>query len=358
VSHASLEAIGRKAWALVGIAAAVVIAYAGLAALSGLVIPLVVAVVLGALLVPVVDVLARRMPRALAAGVVLLGLSAVVLGSVSVAVVGVADRAASIRDQVTAGLSSLREWLVDLGVTLPRGEDVTDRLSGLLGGSSSGLSQYVSSAFSSASAFLIGLFVAVFILYYVLRDWEVLTRWVGAHIGVPAALGDGMIRDATWSVRRYFVVLTVTSLVTAVIIGVAAGVLGLPLAFTIALVTFVTSYVPFLGAIVSGAFAVLVALGSGGVGPALVILTVVLVTQNLVQPLLNNRMTASELSLHPVVAFGSTIVGAVLAGVLGAALSAPVLAMIIRIRGRVVDYLRQTARNPQSEDPAAHTTDA
>jgi predicted PurR-regulated permease PerM len=111
-----------------------------------------------------------------------------------------------------------------------------------------------------------------------------------------------------------------------------------PLAFTIALVTFVTSYVPYLGAIVSAAFAVLIALGSGGVLVAVIMLVVVLVVQNVVQPLMTNRMTASELNLHPVVAFGSTIVGAAIAGALGATLPAPVLAMIVKIYGRVNDY--------------------
>ncbi len=75
-----------------------------------------------------------------------------------------------------------------------------------------------------------------------------------------------MVQDATWSIRRYFSALTVTSLFSAVAIGVTAAVMGLPLAFTIGLVTFVTSYVPYIGALVSGAFAVLIALGSGGVG--------------------------------------------------------------------------------------------
>ena len=88
----------------------------------------------------------------------------------------------------------------------------------------------------------------------------------------------------------------------------------------------------------SGAFAVLIALGAGGTSDALIILAVILVVQVVIQPLLQNRMTASELDLNPVVSFGSTIVGGALAGVLGATLSAPVLAMIIKIVGRVRRY--------------------
>jgi len=157
-------------------------------------------------------------------------------------------------------------------------------------------------------------------------------------------LGDGAVEDAVWSVRRYFYALTVTSLVTAVVIGLTAAVVGVPLAFSIALVTFITSYVPYVGAFVSGAFAVLIALGAGGISDALIILAVILVVQMVIQPILQNRMTASELDIHPVVSFGSTIVGGVFAGVLGAMLSAPLVAMIIKIRNRVKHYEEHEAR--------------
>ncbi len=132
--------------------------------------------------------------------------------------------------------------------------------------------------------------------------------------------------------------MTITSLVAAVVVGGTAAVIGVSLAFTIGLITFITSYVPYIGAFVPGAFAVLIALGSSGMEDALIMLVAILVVQMVVQPLLQNRMTASELDLNPVVSFGSTIVGGVFAGVLGATLSAPVVAMIIKIVGRVRDY--------------------
>ncbi len=67
-------------------------------------------------------------------------------------------------------------------------------------------------------------------------------------------------------------------------------------------------------------------------------LAVILLVQNVLQPVLQNKMTAEELDLNPVVSFGSTIVGAAFAGVLGATLSAPVLSMMIRIQNRVRAY--------------------
>lgn len=333
-----LTRLGLKAWALVGIAVLAVIVYISLASISGLVVPLVVAVVVGALFAPFVDLVGRYTGRRLAAFLVLIGLVVVGVGSLVIAGIGVADQATEIRAEVTAGLDELGDWLDARDLDIGSPGDLVDDWEERLSTTTPGLVTYLPEVFSTVAAFLVGLGVALFILYYVLADWPMLKEWLGSHLGVPVDLGTGIIADAVWSTRRYFYVLTITALVTAVLIGLTAAILGVPLAFTIALVTFVTSYVPYLGAIVSAAFAVLIALGSGGLVDAAIILVVILVVQNVVQPLMTNRMTASELNLHPVVAFGSTIVGAAVAGALGATLSAPVLAMIIKIYGRVNDY--------------------
>jgi predicted PurR-regulated permease PerM len=330
--------VGNRSWAVVGIIAAATIIYLILAGLSGLVIPLVVATVVGTLFVPFVDKLAEHMPRKLAAGIVLSGLVVVGIGAVVVAVLGIADHASEIRDELAAGVAAAREWLVSLGIDPGSAQSIADGAESVAGVSVSGLSSYASTVFSSVSAFIVGTFVGLFLLFYILADWSEFSVWVGGHLGVPKDLGAGIVDDATWSIRRYFYALTLTSLVTAVLVGGTAAVIGVPLAFTIGMVTFVTSYVPYVGAFVSGAFAVLIALGSGGLSDAAIILTAILVVQMVIQPLLQNRLTSSELDLNPVVSFGSTIVGGVLAGAVGATLSAPVVAMVIKIVGRTRDY--------------------
>lgn len=330
--------VGRRGWAFVGIVAATVILYVVFAALSGLVIPLVVAAVIGTLFVPIVDRLEDHMPRKLASGLVLVGLVVVGVGAVVVAIAGIADQASEIREQLRAGLETVRDWLEGTGIDIGSAGELVDGAEDVVGGSVAGITSYLSTVFSGAAAFIGGTFVGLFILFYILADWSEFSDWVGSHLGVPADLGAGIVDDATWSIRRYFYALTLTSAVTALVIGGTAAVIGVPLAFTIGLVTFITSYVPYVGAFVSGAFAVLIALGAGGTSDALIILAVILVVQVVIQPLLQNRMTASELDLNPVVSFGSTIVGGAFAGVLGATLSAPVLAMIIKIVGRVKHY--------------------
>jgi predicted PurR-regulated permease PerM len=330
--------LGRRGWAIVGVIAASVVIYLILAGLSGLVIPLIVAGVIGALFVPLVDKLTKHMHRTLAAGIVLVGLIVIGVGAVVVAVAGVAEQAPEVEKQLNAGLGTAKDWLQGAGVDLGSIGDAANGSGTAADASSGGLGTLVKTIFSSITAFAVGTFIGLFFLFYILVDWDEFTRWIGSHLGVPNDLGKEMVEDATWSVRRYFYALSVTSLVTAVAIGGTAIVIGVPLAFTIALVTFVTSYIPYLGAWVSGAFAVVIALGSGGPGDAAIILAVILLVQMVVQPLLLNQMSATQLDLNPAVSFGSTILGAMLAGVLGATLSAPVVAAIMKINTDVKNY--------------------
>ena len=198
-----------------------------------------------------------------------------------------------------------------------------------------GLSGYVGTVFSSTASFFAGTFVGIFLLYFILADWERLREWVAEHLGVEAAVGAEIVDDTTWSMRQYFIALTVSSVIVAIMVGTTVWILGLPLVGAITLVTFFTSYVPYLGALFSGAFAVLIALGSGGLTEAAVVLVVVLVAQNIVQAIVQTKMSEGRLSLHPIVIFGSTIVGGATLGLLGAALSTPAVAVMVRVFRRL-----------------------
>ena len=332
----TLTRLGIRAWMVVGIGLAVLLVIALLAQISGLVVPLVIASVMGALLAPLVDRMERaRVPRGIGSGTVLLGLFGLVAGSLWIVVAGLSEQAGEISAQLTAGLAlinqQLSEWGIDIGTTSELMGQVTDFFTG----SAAGLSSLLSGLLSNVASFVVGTLVAVFLLFYVLLDWHRLTRWVSSHLAVDQVMGEGVVDDAVSSIRQYFGGLTISAVVTSVLIGASAALLDVPLAFAIALVTLVTSYVPYLGAIVSGAFATLIALGAQGPTVALIMLVVILVVQNVVQTLVLTRVTSDSLSIHPMVNLGSTIVGATLAGILGATLSAPLVAMVIRVRARL-----------------------
>ena len=334
----SIRSAGIRAWSFVGILLLAAMIYTGISAISSFVLPLIVAVVLGMVFEPVARLLTRVMPRQAASLVVLVGIVVLAVVAIAVVVVGVIDQGSEIVYQTQAAINQGRDWLAERGVSLVLVEDVRPQLDTFVDDVLPGLLSYVPSAFSGISSFLVSTFIALFILYFVLAEWDVLAAWVGSHLGVPARLGQGIVEDATRSFRDYFYVLTLSSLPVALIVGLTAVVLSVPLAFTIALITFVTSYVPYLGALVSSVFALLIAFGSGGIVPALMMLIVILVAQNVVQPVLQRLLERNALDLHPIVSFGSTIIGSVLAGIIGATLSAPTVAMVLRVRHRVLAF--------------------
>ncbi|MGK0276785.1 MAG: putative PurR-regulated permease PerM [Ilumatobacter sp.] len=344
---------GRASWLLLGILAVATVSYSALAAMSGLVVPLVIATVIGMLASPLVDILERRkVPRGVGALLVLLGIVAAIIGSAMTAINGMVDQGDEISRQLTAGLQSIDGWLqgfdVDAGVAADRLDQAkqfgVDLIPGLAG--------WFTTAFSGVISFFAGCFLGLFLLYFILADWARVRDWVGSHLGVPQDLGRDVVDDATAVIRQGFSALTVSSFTTAVIIGATMVVLDIPLAFPVALVTFMTSYIPYLGAIFSAIFAFLVALGSAGLSEALILLVVILVVQNVVQTVMTTKLTSDKLSIHPIANIVSTIVGAAIAGLLGATLSAPLLAMAIRITRRVRDY-QPIAGTPAGDEQSA-----
>ncbi len=328
---ARLAWLGATSWRLLGIIILVTIVGVGVAALSGLVIPLLISSVVGILAVPLVDRLeTARVPRRLGAVIVMLALLGVFIGAFVIAIDGIADQSTQIRVQVEAGLSAVGDWLADLDVELTGAgayDDITDFGKRILPGAAS----YLSSVFNGLLSFLFGALLSLFILYYLLADWTPITIWVGRHRGVPTRVGMSILDDAASVMRRNFYALTISSLIVAAIIGTTMVILGLPLAFTVTLVTFITAYVPYIGAVVSGSFGFLVALGTGDTADAIILLIVILVAQNGVQTVVGNKLTSDQLSIHPLPAFLVTLVGATVAGLFGAILATPLLALTIAV---------------------------
>lgn len=336
---------------LLGIFAVTVALFGLMSMISGVVVPLVIAVVIGMLFVPLVDLLDRALPRPLAAAIVLLALLGIAAVTITLAVAGAIDQAPEIGDRLADGFDELIVWLDGLELQIGGSEELVEGLEQLWVAVMPGLAGYLSTVFSSTAAFLAGTFVAVFLLYFILADWSQLAGWVARHLGVAEDVGLEIVHDATWSMRQYFVALTVSSLIVSIIVGGSAAFMGVPLAFSIAVVTFFTSYIPYLGALFSGAFAVLIALGASGTRDALVLLTVVLVAQNVVQTVVQTVMSQDRLSLHPIVIFGSTLVGGALFGLVGAALSTPAVAIIVRVTRRLAEQRRSGTADAGSSVP-------
>jgi predicted PurR-regulated permease PerM len=301
-----------------------------------LVVPLLFAVVVAALGVRVVDRLEElRIPRPLGAIILIAAIIAIVVSAVVAVVRGILEESGEIRDLVVAGADSVREWISDgtpaPGSTGSAYDDTIGAGQQLIFGAAS----WWTTIFSSALAFAIGIFLSLFMLYYILVDWTRLRDWLSKHLGLPTDVGAAVIDDGTAVVRHGFAALTLTSLITSSLIGLSMLILDVPLALSVTIVTFVTSYIPYLGAILSGVFGFLVALGSGGPQDAWVLLIVILVVQNIVQTIVSNHYSSAQLKLHPLPSILSSVAGVAIAGLVGAMLSAPALALAVAVSRRV-----------------------
>jgi putative heme transporter len=357
--HSPLEAVspgllvaGIRSWLYLGIAACVIVTLLVLSAIAGLVVPLVIATVIAMLFYPVVDWLEqRRVPRVAGALGVMLTLLLVLVGALWLTIYGIIDQSDQIVRLLESGLNALEEWESVLSLPIGLFDWMLDSALNTLPQVFAGLGAFFSSSFSGAVALFVGLFLSAFLLYYLLTDWHGIVGWLARNIGLAPALGEKVITNTTQAVRRYFYALTLSSVVVSVSIGSTMALLGLPLAFTIGLVTMVTSYVPYLGAIVSGVFACLVALGSGGVGTAAMVLVIVLLMQNIIQTIIQNRLASNQLHLHPLVTFIATILGGTLVGVIGAMLATPATAAVIRAREEIARLRGGQAADEPAQPP-------
>jgi predicted PurR-regulated permease PerM len=193
----------------------------------------------------------------------------------------------------------------------------------LLSGIASGIEGIKSLLFFLAFATLSTLFV--------LKDGPVMRRFINRHMGVPEPDAAIVTSNIAKSLRSYFLAVTIIAAFNAILIGGAALILGVPLAGTIAVVTFVGAYVPFVGAWVAGGFAVLIALGTGSTSDALILAVVALLANGVLQQLIQPFVMGATLSLNPLVVLVVTIGAGSLFGMVGLTLAAPLTSAAVHI---------------------------
>jgi predicted PurR-regulated permease PerM len=326
-----LRDLGRASWLLVGVFALL----AGLIWLLGvtytIVGPVVGAAIVATVAMPLVAKLERHMPRAAAAVIVLLGLVALGLVVVVIVIGGIVGQESEIGDHASSAADKVQGWLESAGVdqsgassaTSGVKSDIPSIISTLVGGVVSGIKGLTSLAF--------GLSFAMLSLFFLLKDGPSLRAWVDRHLGVPQPVAQTITGGVIRSLRGYFRGVTVVSAFNGVVVTIGALLLGVPLAGTIGVVTFVTAYIPYIGAFVAGAFAVVIALGASGTTTALIMLLIVLLANGLLQNLVQPFAMGSALELNPLVVLVITISAGCLFGTLGLILAAPLLSAAVHI---------------------------
>ena len=142
------------------------------------------------------------------------------------------------------------------------------------------------------------------------------------------------------------------SAIVAVVIGIAALLLGLPLVFTIVVVNFIGGYIPYIGAFLGGGLAVIVALGDGGLGKAAIMLVMVLAANLLLENFVEPKVMGHTLDIHPLVVLVVTALGGLLGGIVGLILAVPATVIAADAISRLqIQRHRRPGRRPRPAHP-------
>ncbi|MFJ2740774.1 AI-2E family transporter [Streptomyces sp. NPDC087440] len=316
--------------------------------------PVVVALLLTTLTWPPVRFLRRHGWRpAAAAGLVTLVFLLVVAGVAALIALPVASQAGQLSDSVVAGIQQVREWAA--GPPLNIGDDQITRAL------DEAVQRIQNSAGSVLTAFgtgvstvvngLVTAVLAVFLMFFFLKDGSRFLPWLGRQLPGRAATDLPVVAKRCWRTLGTFVrSQALVGLLDAVFIGIGLWVLGVPLVLPLAVLTFVSAFVPIVGALFAGFVSVLIAWVSNGFTDALIVLVIIVVVQqlegNVFQPMIQSR----GLGLHAGVVLMVVVLGGNLAGVVGSLLAVPVAALLAVVWNYLRDQLGAIELEPSAGD--------
>jgi predicted PurR-regulated permease PerM len=213
------------------------------------------------------------------------------------------------------------------------------------------LLQGLANGISGLTSLVFFLTFTVFATFFLLKDGPTVRRFIDRHLGVPHDVATVITGNVIQSLRRYFLGVTYVAAFNAVVVGLGALILGVPLAGTIAVVVFVTAYVPFIGAFVSGAFAVVLALASEGTTDAVIMLIIVILANGLLQNIVQPIAFGATLDLNPLVVLIVTIGAGALFGMLGMVLAAPLTSAALHISRELAQAKALEAAAEEEPEP-------
>jgi predicted PurR-regulated permease PerM len=350
VADASVSLLVRKtaawAWRLLVILAAIVALLWVVRQLEIIVVPVALATMLAALLLPAVDFLDRRgAPRGGAVALMLLGGFAVVGGILAFVVSQFIEGAPALVDQVSTSLKGVGDWLTE-GPLHVNQQQIDQARKSAIEALQNNQEKLTSGALSTAGTVteivtgaLLVLFTLIFVLHGGRNIYAFVTQIFPEHVRERVRdAGRSGFHSLIGYVRATFLV----ALVDAVGIGTGLAIMGIPLALPLASLVFLGAFIPLVGAVVAGFLAVIVALIAKGLVYALITLGLIIAVQQLEGHVLQPLVMGRAVSIHPLAIVLVIAGGGVLAGIVGALLAVPTVA-----------FLNSAVRVLLAEDPEA-----
>jgi predicted PurR-regulated permease PerM len=336
----SMRVAAEVGWRLLILAGTVWVLMRVIGAVRLVVLAFVAGLLITALLQPFVARLRRAgVPRGLATALVCIG-GFVVMGLVGWFVVWqVMDNVDNLSSSLQDGISEGKKWLLNspFHVTDDQINQVANNLSNALSHNTKQLTDAGLQGVTFLVELLTGMLLAMFSTIFLLYDGANIWNWVLRLF--PEAARDGLAGAGprAWQTLTGYVRGTViVALIDAIFIGVGIFFLGVPMAVPLAVVIFLSSFVPLVGAVTSGFIAVVVALVTQGPFTALMVLVVVLAVQQIEGHILQPFILGRAVRVHPLAVVLSVAAGSLVAGIGGAITAVPLVA----VGNTVVGYLR------------------
>lgn len=337
-----LASAAAIAWRLLVIVAAVGIAVYVLAYLRVVVLPVIVALLLSTVLRPPTRWLIRhRFSDGAAAATVLFAAIAVLATAVAMAGAAIARQFSDLAESVKDGIREAGDALAEPPFNLSRADirEQIDRGVERLSDSSSELTGGALHGAIVVGEFITGLIIMLLLLFFFLKDGPSLWRWVVNMFGARRRKRmDELAHRCYTALSGYVRGLVIVGVADATMIGAGLLILGVPLVAPLMLLTFLAAFVPLVGAFTAGLAAVLIALVSGGLVTALIVLGLVVAVQQVEGHLLYPIVMGRTVNVHPIAVIVALAVGGISAGIIGIFISVPV----VTVAATALAFLRES----------------
>lgn len=334
-------------WRLLVLAGTVWVLMRVISAVQLVVLAFVCALLVTALLQPTVARLARHgVPRGLATALT------AILGFVVIGLMGwfvtwqIMENLDNLSGQVQNGIEELRGWLLNspFHVTDKQINEIANNLRDAVGANTDQITSAGLAGVTVVVEALTGILLAMFSTLFLLYDGKRIWQWTLKLVPAAARPGVAGAGPRAWRTLTAYVRGTViVALIDAVFIGLGIYFLDVPMAVPLAVLIFLFAFVPLVGAVVSGALAVLVALVTQGVFTAVFTLAVVLAVQQIEGHILQPFILGRAVRVHPLAVVLAVSAGGMVAGIGGAVVAVPLVAVTNTVVGYLHAYSHRTA---------------
>lgn len=360
---AGLKIAGAFSWRILAIVGVLAVFIFLVMQFKYIVIPMMIAILVAALLVPLVQWLVRhKWPKALAVALAMLGTLAIVAGLLVVVVTQIRSGWPDLQERSIKAYEDFRDFLETspLHITDAQFTEWLDSAIAAIQADSQVLISGALSVGSTAGHVLAGFLLTLFATLFILIDGKSIWGWVVRLFPRKARTAvDGSGRAGWITLTTFVKVQIFVAFVDAVGIGLGAWIIGLifggfPLVIPIAIAVFLGSFIPVVGAVATGALAVFIALVYLGPIPALIMLGVVLLVQQVEGHILQPLVMGTAVKVHPLAVVFAVAAGSFTAGIAGALFAVPIIAVLNVMVKYIASGEWRTNPRPTAEDLLPH----